>query len=140
MMFLAERRSSLPKDLGLDLLILKEKRRIEPLYDTQIEKVVEVTMAKPDDDYKPDKSGWFRVQVDRNTKQIVVIHYSLGQNEPNKIIKGSEGTSVYRSVIDEGLVSDLRHAAYLGREVTKAEIALKLDRSYVQDESLFGSP
>jgi len=139
MMFLAERYSSLPKDLGLDLLILKEKRRIELIYDSHIENLVDVTLAKSDEGYIPDKFGWFRVQVDRNSNQIVVIHYSLGQNEPNKIIKGGDGASVYRTVIDEGLVSDLRHAAYLGREVTKAEIALKLGRSYVQDESLFGS-
>ena len=140
MMFLAESRSSLPKDLGLDLLILKEKRRIEPNYDPQIEKLVKVTRAEPHEGYVPDKSGWFRIQVDRNTKQIVVIHYSLGQNVPNKIIKGSKATSVYRAVIDEGFISDMTHAAYLGREVTKAEIALKLGRSYVQDESLFSSP
>jgi dihydropteroate synthase-like protein len=139
MMFLAQRRGTLPKDLGIDLLRLKEKRRKEPIYDSSIEQGVDVIHTKSIGGYQPDKSGWFRVQIDRDTQQIVVIHYMLGRNDPNKIFKGSKGSSLYRSIIDEGLISDMAHAAYIGREVTKAEIALKLGRSYVQDESLFAS-
>jgi dihydropteroate synthase len=35
------------------------------------------------------------------------------------------------------LVSLLEHVSYLSRELTKAELALQLDRSYEQDEALF---
>jgi dihydropteroate synthase len=34
------------------------------------------------------------------------------------------------------LVSVLEHVSYLSRELTKAELALRLDRGYEQDETL----
>ncbi len=42
-----------------------------------------------------------------------------------------------RAIIREGLMSKLNHAAYLGRELEKAEIAMRLGRSYVQDSAVF---
>jgi dihydropteroate synthase len=36
-----------------------------------------------------------------------------------------------------GLVSRLDHAAYLGSELAKAEIALKTGKEYIQDRGLF---
>ena len=41
------------------------------------------------------------------------------------------------TILRLGLVSSLEHAAYLGRELAKAEIALSLKKSYEQDEPLF---
>jgi dihydropteroate synthase len=35
---------------------------------------------------------------------------------------------------------DAEHAAYLGYEVSKAEIALKLGKTYIQDEDLLVTP
>jgi len=39
-------------------------------------------------------------------------------------------------VIQEGLVTQLDHAAYLGRELAKAEIALQTGSHYEQDAGL----
>jgi dihydropteroate synthase len=50
---------------------------------------------------------------------------------------GDEATEVYQTIVREKMVGKLEHAAYLGRELEKAEIALRLGRSYVQDEDLF---
>jgi dihydropteroate synthase len=36
-----------------------------------------------------------------------------------------------------GLVSTLDHAAYLGSELAKAEVALRTGKEYIQDSSLF---
>ena len=41
-------------------------------------------------------------------------------------------------VLRLGLVSRLDHAAYLGGELAKAEVALRVGRDYVQDAALFG--
>ena len=46
MMFLAKKRCSVPKDLGVDLLLLKDKRNREPLYDKALEKNVQVIAAE----------------------------------------------------------------------------------------------
>jgi dihydropteroate synthase len=52
-------------------------------------------------------------------------------------VKGKEVTEIYQTIIRERMVEKLDHAAYLGKELEKAELALKLGRAYVQDEDLF---
>ena len=47
------------------------------------------------------------------------------------------GTSSIHS--SRGMGARLDHAGYLGRELEKAEIALSLKRSYIQDEPLWPS-
>ena len=41
-----------------------------------------------------------------------------------------------RAVLENGLVGETSHALYLGREVQKAEIALRLGLKYEQDREL----
>jgi len=135
MMFLAERRSILPKDLGVDLLVLKEKMWVE---ETPIKSdEAEVYKASKDVHFTPDKLGWFKIQLDRDAKKIEAISYHHGDKKPTAIVVGDEATEVYQTIVREKMVGKLEHAAYLGRELEKAEIALKLGRSYVQDEDLF---
>ena len=137
MMFLAEKRGTVLKDLGLDLLILKEKRWKEVSYDSEIEKYTKILKGVEETEYYPDKKGWFKIQIDREEKKIVAIHYSLGRQEAKTIIKGNDSKTVYQTIIRENLISKHDHAAYLGKELEKAAIALRLGRSYVQDEPLF---
>jgi dihydropteroate synthase-like protein len=140
MMFLAEKRGTVVKDLGLDLLILKEKRWKEQKYDQKIEEKTQVFESIGNSKYHPDKSGWFKIQIDRNERKIVVIHYPKGSREPGTIIKGEDSRTIYQTVIRKNLISKHNHAAYLGKELEKAAMALQLGRSYIQDEPLFNDP
>jgi dihydropteroate synthase len=85
----------------------------------------------------PDNAGWFKIQIDRNNNQILAIHYSPGIEDPVTIVKGTKAIDIYQTIIRNKLITNLEHAAYLGKELQKAEIALKLYRSYQQDEPLF---
>jgi dihydropteroate synthase-like protein len=134
MMFLAKKRSSVPKDLGLDLLILKEKRRLDEPNEGQFDEK-RVIKARPVPEEAIDEAGSYRIMVDRSKKQIIAIRYK--ENIQEEILVGSDATSIYDTLIKMGLVTRMDHSAYLGRELTKAEIALKLGRSYVQDNPLF---
>jgi tetrahydromethanopterin S-methyltransferase subunit A len=40
---------------------------------------------------------------------------------------------MYSTIIENGWVSQLSHAAYLGKELARAELALRLGGEYVQD-------
>lgn len=139
MMFLAKRRSSVPKDLGIDLLILKDKRVHEEPYDKKLEADTRVIGASEND--KPttlDSEGVFKIFTDRVERVLVAVHYNLVQtDEPVNIIKGKTADSVCLKIIEMGLVSKLDHAAYLGRELAKAEVALCIGKDYVQDSFLF---
>ncbi len=52
-------------------------------------------------------------------------------------VRGENAEAVMGEVMRRGLVSRLDHAAYLGGELGKAEVALRTERSYVQDVELF---
>ena len=136
MMFLAGRKDALPKDLGLDLLVLKEKRWVEMPYDRSVEEAAEVVSAEPDDDLEMDEAGWFRIGVDREEEAIVALHY-MEASKPHLVVKGKDAREVYQTILRRGLVGEYDHAAYLGKELMKAELALRLGRSYVQDDPLF---
>ena len=125
MMLLAQKRRAPPKDLGLDLLILKEKRRLPE--EDMPEKFVE---AKECLKYEPDSRGSFRIFLSRGL--------ILAQNG-SITVAGKNARDILNTLIERDLVSRLDHAGYLGRELEKAQIALRLKRNYVQDELLWPS-
>ncbi len=139
MMFLAKKRGSVPKDLGINLLILKDKRNREEPYNQELEKYAQVTIAS--EKAEPallDDAGSFRITLDRNNAIIAAMHYtSLEMDKPTEIIKGKTAEDVYAKIIEKGLVSQIDHAGYLGKELEKAEIALRIGKEYIQDKLIF---
>jgi dihydropteroate synthase-like protein len=138
-MFLAQKRGSVPKDLGLDLLVLKDKRNREELYDKTLEaNSNSVVASEKSEPVVQDEHGSFRIAVDRVNGNIVALHYKSSElDKPVNIIKGMTAESVYAKIAELGLVTRIDHAAYLGNELAKAEIALKTGKQYIQDFSLF---
>jgi dihydropteroate synthase-like protein len=110
-----------PKDLGIDLLVLKEKRRRRepPLeYDT-------ITSAKKmPGEISYDPKGNFRIGIEGD-QIVAVIH--------GKAIRGIHWEDVLYTILSHGEVSLLDHAAYLGKELYKAELAIRFGRSFEQD-------
>ncbi len=139
MMFLAKKRGSVPKDLGIDLLILKDKRVHEEPYDKKLEANVKVANASEGTETVVlDSEGMFKISIDHTQSVLVAIHYtSIDMTKPVNIIKGKTAKSIYSEIVKAGLVSQLDHASYLGSELSKAEIALQTGKEYVQDTSLF---
>jgi dihydropteroate synthase-like protein len=138
MMFLAKKRCSVPKDLGVDLLLFKDKRNREELYDKAFEKKVQVIAAEKPDLTALDALGSFTIMVDRVGKDLVALHYASAKMEkPDKIIKGKTTDAVCSKIIELGLVSREDHMAYLGSELAKAEIALRTGKEYIQDKAMF---
>lgn len=133
MMVLARSRNSVPKDLGIDLLLLKDKKRISDVYDEGIEKRAEVIEAKPITEFKPYPEKAFRIFV-RGSEIIAALYTPKG---PEVVVKGKTAEEVCSEIARRGLVSDPEHAAYLGRELQKAEIAMRTGKGYIQDRELF---
>jgi dihydropteroate synthase-like protein len=110
-----------PKDLGLDLLVLKEKRRRrEPplMYDT-----AQPARSMPEE-ITYDPKGNFRIGIEGD-QIVAVIH--------GKAVKGNRWQDVLFTLLSQGQVSLLDHAGYLGRELYKAELAIRYGRSFEQD-------
>jgi dihydropteroate synthase-like protein len=139
MMFIAKKKSSVPKDLGLDLLILKDKSRAEEPYNAALEN--DVLVIKAVENVRPpafDPKGCFKIMVDRQKDLIAALYFpTLNCDKPSLIIKGKRAGEIYNKIVEMKLITRLDHAAYLGSELTKAEIALKIGKNYIQDNPLF---
>ncbi|MBS3816527.1 MAG: DUF4346 domain-containing protein [Candidatus Thermoplasmatota archaeon] len=108
-------------------------------------KEVERIEAEENQGIEFDEKGFFVIMVDHEDQEIVVEHYLNVQKEGklevetgelNKVITGTSARAICDTLVEEELVSRLEHATYLGRELQKAEIALKNDLEYEQCESL----
>ncbi len=85
--------------------------------------------------WEQDPLGYFLIKVDKKEK---VIRAGFCGND-NKMVKefiGKTAEELYHTIIAHKTVSVLAHAANLGRELEKAELALKYDLNYVQDDPL----
>jgi dihydropteroate synthase-like protein len=141
MMYLSMKRKTPPKDVGIDLLILKEKTSRELPYDEGIERTrnqVKILEAQQAEEPPMDPKGFFKVSVDHSNDTIVVSHFESGGKVPDIVIRGREPLAIRDTITRIGLVSAKRHSYYLGAEIQKAYNALQINRSYYQDEELFG--
>ncbi|MFQ6118839.1 MAG: dihydropteroate synthase-like protein [Methanosarcinales archaeon] len=125
MMALAKERRSAPKDLGIDLLKLKEKRSREYSLHATLPEDTKVIYAKLSEKWTRDPAGSFKIGI-TESKKIIAIHKKA-------VIIGNNAKEVMDTIIREKLVTRLDHAGYLGRELNKAEFAIKFGRSYMQE-------
>jgi len=133
MMMLSKARNSTPKDLGLDLLIMKEKRS-KPVLRIDADADVEVIEAKSAKKWRLDPAGSFEIGICEvgGRRKIYAKHLPSGIQ-----IVGLNAKEVMDTILRLKKVSLLEHASYLSRELMKAELALYLNRGYEQDETLF---
>lgn len=95
---------------------------------------IETVRAKEPQFYKSDPAGFLVVYPDRNAKRLVVEHYT-NAGVLNCVVEGGTPTAVCDEAVKRGLVSQLDHAAYLGRELAKAHRSLQTGEPYVQDRA-----
>ncbi len=76
-----------------------------------------------------DPMGYFRITLDG--KEILVEHRF--EDVTLKEYRGKTGASLQHQIARDVALSDINHAIYLGRQLAKAEIALKEGREFLQD-------
>ena len=79
-----------------------------------------------------DPAGYFVVYVDQARGILSLEHYR-NDGLLDTVIEGGTAAELYTPAIDRGLISRLDHAAYLGRELARAELSLKSGELFVQD-------
>lgn len=141
MMFLAKHRQSIPKDLGINLVEFKDKHKRLDIIENETDGVPEVKQAKPMK-FVRDKAGSFKISVDYGTtvksSRIIATHFK--KNKADLVIVGNTAKEIYEEIINKKLVTRMEHAAYLGSELQKAQIAMITGKEYVQDFDLFKNP
>lgn len=82
----------------------------------------------------PDPAGYFVVYPDSARNRLALEHYT-NQGVLDCVIEGATSAALYSEVIARSLLSRLDHAAYLGRELARAERSLATGEPYVQDRA-----
>lgn len=82
-----------------------------------------------------DPLGFFLIQLDRTRRLLLLTHYGQDRRLLHRL-EGDTAAALSQTAVRLGLLSDLTHAAYLGRELAKAEAALRFDLHYEQDSLL----
>lgn len=104
--------------------------------------ILERLVAKRTDDFVYDPKGFFVIYLDNRGKNIMVEYYeNVYKKDGNdvvtgklrKIIVGKNAEAIGDTIISNNLISRLDHAFYIGRELQKAEWALKNDLKYIQE-------
>ena len=82
-----------------------------------------------------DPNGYFLVRIDYKNQKLEVA-FCNSDNKMLKIVKGDHPLPIYYTIDRLKLISRIDHACYIGTELQKAFIAMKLNLKYVQDEEL----
>lgn len=91
-----------------------------------------VVQAKEPSKIQMDKAGYFVVLPQSEKGTLLVEHYGY-DDKLLRTIEGKDARSLYWTIIENNWVTLLSHSAYLGKELTKAELSLKHGFKYIQD-------
>ncbi len=89
-------------------------------------------VIEPDRTVKLDRTGYFVIVPLADKGSINVEHYDY-DHTLLRVIEGPSARALCRMIVDNGWVTELSHAAYLGKELARAELSLKYGFKYVQD-------
>jgi len=88
--------------------------------------------AEPNGVVTMDKAGYFVIIPLADKGVIDVEHYAY-DNSLLRTIEGASARAIYKTLVGNGWVTELSHAAYLGKELMKAELSLQHGFKFVQD-------
>jgi tetrahydromethanopterin S-methyltransferase subunit A len=108
------------------------QRGAEPATSQGLPTVPNIYASEPSHAVKLDKAGYFVISPLRGKGSITVEHYAY-DNTLLRTIEGTTARAICATLLANGWVTELSHAAYLGRELAKAELSLSSGCTYVQD-------
>lgn len=84
-----------------------------------------------------DRLGFFLIRLDPAGGRLLLDHYGQDRRLLHRLV-GDSAAALSQTAVRLGLLGELAHAAYLGRELARAELALREGRPYEQDSSIKG--
>ena len=97
--------------------------------------LVELQKAKPAKRLKLDPAGYFVIIVMKGKEYPLLVEHYSNDGRLMNMVEGMDSASICATLVEKNLISQLDHAAYLGRELTKAELSLISDSKYTQDQA-----
>ncbi len=86
------------------------------------------------DTFECDKRGVFHIGAEGD--EMVVTHLTKDGQKTGFQFRGKDVHILLDEVIQSNLISRMDHAAYMGRELEKLWVCMKLGKKYVQDQQM----
>ena len=89
-----------------------------------------------------DSRGYFLIKIDRECNLIRVGYCKISKPGNDPIhdmiaeVTGTTAIEIVNTLIKKGFISTFQHAADMGIELHKAELAIKHNLAYIQDKDL----
>ena len=104
-------------------------------YKPNLKKAKKISVIGKRIPWTQDKKGYFLIKLDRRRK-VIIVGFCKTIGVVSCIIEGKMPQEIYEWVAKNRLIERPEHYAYLGKELHKAYVALKLKKRYVQDSEL----
>jgi len=90
-----------------------------------------------DDDvhWRQDSAAYFTI-MPYYTKGVIMVRCYGTDHSKQYLIEGKTPRQIYYKIVELGLITRMEHAAYLGKELHKAFVALHEGLYFNQDEEL----
>jgi len=98
-------------------------------------RIVDTIKAEPAKRLQLDRKGYFIILVRKGNKNPLYVEHYKNNGRLLHIIEGKDAPTICSTIINRQLVSQLDHAAYLGRELAKAEKSIYNNTKYIQDQA-----
>jgi len=105
---------------------------IEP-YPGAIQQPVPETIGTHNPAITEDPNGYFVITTEAHSEAPLIAEYFSTEGLRQAIVRGKTPKSVYSTLLSNGWISRLDHAAYVGQELARAEAALTANSFYMQD-------
>ena len=110
-------------------------KKLTPTASTVMKEII--AHYHPYKDWKMDPEGYVLIRIFQNKLEL---GFCKKDNVILLKITGDTAEEVYNTFVREGITLRPEHFCYLGKELEKAEIAMKLKIPYVQDDPLLVTP
>ena len=93
-------------------------------------------------DWKMDPKGYFLIRIDKECNLIRVAYCIFVKSDKEPIhdmkaeVTGKTAIEIVNTLIKKDYISTLQHAADMGIELYKAQLALKYNLEYIQDAEI----
>jgi tetrahydromethanopterin S-methyltransferase subunit A len=96
---------------------------------------VEIKRATPAKRLKLDPAGYFVIMAMKGKRHPLLVEHYRSDGTLRNMVEGQSAADICAELIEQKLVTQLDHAAYLGRELAKAEMSLFSESKYTQDKA-----
>lgn len=121
-------------------VILKEvevlaSRPSRPFRSALSVQLVEVERAIPAGKLHLDPKGYFVIMVMAGRDNPICVEHYGNDGRLEHVVEGCDAATICSTLLRKKLVSRMDHALYLGRELARAELAVREGQRYVQDRA-----